>query len=75
MDNFNLKKYLTESKLSEGALMNEEYIVSIRTDYGTINDIEVSAENKKEAFDKAIDKVIDALQYAQLDRIEKKSNF
>ena len=66
-------KDINEEEVEEGALMNEEYIVSIRTDYGTISDIEVSAENEEEAFDKAIDKVIDALQYAKLDQIEKRS--
>jgi hypothetical protein len=64
---------IEEVKIEEGALMNEEYIVSIRTAYGTISDIEVSAENEEEAFDKAIDKVIDALQYAKLDQIERRS--
>ena len=64
---------VNEEEMNEGALMNEEYIVSIRTAYGTISDIEVSAENEEEAFDKAIDKVIDALQYAKLDQIERRS--
>jgi hypothetical protein len=64
-------KDINEEEMNEGALMNEEYIVSIRTAYGTISDIEVSAENEEEAFNKAIDEVIDALQYAKLDQIER----
>lgn len=66
-------KDINEEEMNEGALMNEEYIVSIRTAYGTISDIEVSAENEEEAFNKAIDEVIDALQYAKLDQIERRS--
>jgi hypothetical protein len=66
-------KDINEEEMNEGALMNEEYIVSIRTVYGTISDIEVSAENEEEAFNKAIDEVIDALQYAKLDQIERRS--
>jgi hypothetical protein len=71
MDNFNLRKFLAENKIKEGSLMNEQYTVSIRTEYGVLSGIEVSAENEQEAFNKAIEKAIEALYTSKIDQIEK----
>jgi len=70
MDNFDLKKYLAEGKLNEGALMNNTYLVSIRTPYGTLNEIEVLAENENKAFEKALEKAKEAIDSSHLDQIE-----
>jgi hypothetical protein len=57
-------------KTHEGALMNNTYLVSLRTEYGTLNDIEVRAEDEDEAFDKAMKKAEDAIYTSKIDQIE-----
>ena len=73
MEDFDLRKFLTENrnKVAEGALMNKQYSVSIATEYGTLRDIEVSAENEQEAFDKALEKAVEAIYTSKLDQIER----
>ena len=71
MDNFDLRKFLIENKIKEGSLMNEQYRVSISTEYGTLSEIEVSAENEQEAFNKALEKAVEAIYASKVDQIEK----
>jgi hypothetical protein len=61
----------TKNNLSEGDLSSEKYIISIQTEYGTLNDIEVYAENESDAFEKALQKAEDAVWSSKLDQIEK----
>lgn len=71
MDNFDLRKFLIENKIKEGSLMNEQYRVSISTKYGTLSEIEVSAENEQEAFHRAIELAVYAINASKVDQIEK----
>lgn len=71
MDNFDLRKFLIENKIKEGSLMNEQYRVSISTEYGVLSEIEVSAENEQEAFSKALEKAVEAIYASKVDQIEK----
>ena len=71
MDNFDLRKFLIENKIKEGSLMNEQYSVSINTEYGVLSEIEVSAENEQEAFNKALEKAVEAIYASKVDQIEK----